>query len=288
MDDETRRKHRRPGKDPALTVVTVLLTAAACAAAVWLVLSAQPWKNCAAAGTLKCPAYVSGSSLTAPRSSSEAALSSAASSAQSAGSQTASSEASSSAAAAPITDFKSAVFIGDSITLGIKEYSAAECAGVFATNGMGITNALSTKVTVGTDKLSLVDALRKVRPKQVYIMLGSNDLTWITGSQVSINYGKLLETLKAAYPDAQYFGQSIMPVSAAYEKKTGVTNSKIDSLNIIIATNCRSRGVRYLDVGSALKGSDGKLLSDAAADGFNIKSAYYKKWLEKVLDLVKS
>ena len=275
MDDGTHKKHRK--RDPWLVVATVLLTATACAAAVWLVISAQPWKSCAAAGTLNCPAYknVSGDS--------HASSGASRSSSSSAPSQTSSAQASS--AVETYTDFKTAAFIGDSITLGIKEYSAAECAGVFATNGMGTANALSIKVTVGSEKLALVDALRKVKPQRVYIMLGANDLTWITDSQMSVNYGKLLDTLKTAYPDARYYAQSIFPVSAAYEKKTGVTNGRIDSLNLIIASSCTDRGVGYLNVAPTLKGGDGKLLGDAAADGFNIKSAYYKKWLEALLKL---
>jgi lysophospholipase L1-like esterase len=273
---EDRRRRGKTKRDVLLPLAAVLLTAAACAAAAAAVLGFTDIGRLAGMGWRSmAPASSQAASSSPSRTVSYASqASSAASSAPASSSQ---------AQTQGYSDFKTAVFIGDSITMGISEYSAAECLGVFASNGMNTSNALTSKVTVGSSKLALADALRQAKPQRVYIMLGSNDMAWITPSGFAVNYGSVVDSLRAAYPGAVYYAQSVLPVTAAYEKKYNVSNSKIDSMNSALSAMCSQKGIKYADVASSLKGNDGKLLTDAAAAGFNIKSAYYKKWLEALL-----
>ena len=176
--------------------------------------------------------------------------------------------------------FKDAVFIGDSLTSGVSEYSMTKNAGVFASNGMSTSSALTKNVTVGGKSMSLPDAVKTAKPAKVYLLLGSNDISWMKEDTFITYYGKLIDTLKTGTPNAVFYVQSIFPVSAAYEKSSGVSNDKIDDFNGRLAQLCSQKGVKYVDVGSGLKGSDGKLLPAAAADGYNIKKAYYKTWLD--------
>lgn len=196
---------------------------------------------------------------------------------------------SSSAASSPVSsavrqgsyaDFTSAVFIGDSLTMGIDEYSITKCGGVFATNGLSTSGALTQKFTTASGKLGLTDAVKQVGPDRIYILLGANDITWMSAKTFTANYGKLIDTLRTVSPNATYYVQSIFPVTVSYEKKTGITNDKINTFNEALTTMCAGKGAKYVDVGAQLRGGDGKLLPDAAADGYNIKNAYYMIWLD--------
>lgn len=191
-----------------------------------------------------------------------------------------SSSSSGSAKAGSYDDFASAVFIGDSLTYGINEYSVAKNAGVYADNGMSTSNVLTKKVSISGTSQLVADALKQAKPSKVYILLGSNDINWMSQSTFITNYGKVIDSLKAAAPDAVCYVQSIFPVTAAYEKTTGITNDKINTFNSALTKLCSDKGVKYVDVSTALMGTDGKLLPNAASDGYNIKKAYYKTWFD--------
>ena len=176
--------------------------------------------------------------------------------------------------------FVDAVFIGDSLTSGIAEYSIAKNAGIFASNGMSTSTALTKKITVGGKNLLIAEALKDIKPAKVYILLGSNDINWMNEDTFITNYGKLIDNLKSGTPNAVYYIQSIFPVTAEYEKSTSITNEKINSFNARLLKLSADKDVKYVDVCKALTGNDGKMIPAASSDGFNIKKAYYKTWFD--------
>jgi len=174
-----------------------------------------------------------------------------------------------------------AVFIGDSLTSGIKEYSITKNAGVFSTNGMSTAQVMNTKVTLNSVNMPLTDALATIKPAKVYILLGSNDVVWMKQAPYITNYGNLIDAVIKSLPNATIYIQSIFPVTAAYEKeniKDNLNNEKINIYNQALLNLCSNKNVKYLDVASVLKGSDGKLPDSAGSDGFNIKRSTYVTW----------
>ena len=73
--------------------------------------------------------------------------------------------------------FDDAVFIGDSLTVGIKHYDVMSNTTVFAATGVGLEN-IFTKQAIKQDgqTLTILDALSAHPAKKVYIMLGANSL----------------------------------------------------------------------------------------------------------------
>jgi lysophospholipase L1-like esterase len=174
-----------------------------------------------------------------------------------------------------------AVFIGDSLTSGIKEYSITKNAGVFSTNGMSTAQVMNTKVTLNSVNMPLTNALANIKPAKVYILLGSNDVVWMKQATYITNYGNLIDAVIKSLPNATIYIQSIFPVTAAYEKeniKDNLNNEKINIYNQALLNLCSNKNVKYLDVASVLKGSDGKLPDSAGSDGFNIKRSTYVTW----------
>ena len=257
------RGRKRSGGGALLALTAVVLAAAASLAAVWLIVY---------------PVYAHTGKTVSPAASSAASGSSPAASS---GSSSASSGAS--AAAGSYSDFATAVFIGDSLTSGIREYSVTPTAGVFADNSLSTVNALTKKIKLGSGSMTVPDALKQVKPARIYVLLGANDMPWITQSAFIAGYGKVIDGLKAAAPGAVLYVQSILPVSAAYEKSSGVTNDKIDAFNTALSGLCGEKGVKYVDVNTVLKGSDGRLPASSASSGYNIKKSCYKTWLDDLL-----
>lgn len=219
-----------------------------------------------------------GSAASSMRTSSSASIPSGASGTSSTG-------ASSVASSAPATlgdtsYFTDAVFIGDSLTSGIKDYSVMKTKGVLATNAMTTRSALVSKLSVNSESLAVPDAVKALQPAKVYVLLGANEIRGVTGTKGFItNYSALIDQLKQAAPQAKLYIQSIFPVTADYETQYGVTNDTIDTFNQAIETMCAAKGATYVDAGGAMKGTDGKLSADDASSGYNIRKSAYAKWI---------
>lgn len=289
MEEKNGRRKIRRGI--LLPIVAFVLVVAASAVAVRLLLGGG---SRAANGTVSATdsqgvssgmSSAAGSSYYASSAAGLTDSSAATSSAMSSASQT-SSEASSgstSTVAVQMGDtsyFADAVFIGDSLTSGLKDYNVMKTKGVFATNAMTTRSALVSKMSVNSQSLSVPDAVKAAQPAKVYVLLGANEIRGVTGTGGFItNYGTLVDQLKQAVPQSKIYIQSIFPVTDAYEQEYGVTNDTIDTFNQAIETMCTAKGVTYVDAGSALKGSDGKLSADDASAGYNIKKSAYAKWI---------
>ncbi len=78
----------------------------------------------------------------------------------------------------PEDPFSNALFIGDSRTVGIAEYSGITEADFFAFTGMSVYSALKKESSVGSWKKGtlLADALQSQQYDRVYLMLGVNEL----------------------------------------------------------------------------------------------------------------
>lgn len=280
---EEKSGHRRLRRGILLPIIAFILVVAASAAAVKLILGPS-------IGTANTNAPASGTSSQDMSSSSQAlyGTSSATSSASEASSQssavsTSSSKTSSAVSAAngDTSSFANAVFIGDSLTSGIRDYNIAKTDGVLAANGMTTRSALTSKVSVTSgSSLSVPDAVTSIKPVKIYLLLGANEIQGTTGTQGFVNnYGKLVDALKTADPQAKIYIQSIFPVTAAYAQSTGVTNDQINSFNQALQQLSTQKGATYLDVASVFKGSDGSMDSTYAATGYNIKKSAYTQWL---------
>ena len=284
---EEKNKHRRLRRGILLPIIAFILVVAASAAAVKLILGPS-------IGTANTNAPASGTSSQDMSSSSQALYgtssaasltseSSSQSSVVSSSSSKASSAASSavSAAKGDTGSFADAVFIGDSLTSGIRDYNIAKTDGVLASNGMTTRSALTAQVSVTSGgSLSVPDAVTSIKPARIYLLLGANEIQGATGTQGFVNnYGKLVDTLKTAVPQAKIYIQSIFPVTDTYAQSTGVTNDQITSLNQALQQLSTQKGATYLDVASVFKASDGSMDSAYAATGYNIKKSAYTQWM---------
>lgn len=194
-------------------------------------------------------------------------------------------ESSASASESPVGSnkyFDDAVFVGDSITTGIKLYDVMANAKVFAATGMSLDNIFSKElVEAGGEKLTVLDALKVTDPKKIYIMLGANSLgaeDWALSQ-----YERLIGEVIGQHPHCIVYVQSVLPI---YEPTffvrygTYITNAQIDRFNEKLAEISAQKGAVYLDVASAFKDETGSMPSEYTPDGIHINPKQYTMWFD--------
>lgn len=183
--------------------------------------------------------------------------------------------------------FNNALFIGDSITYGIQSYGVLNNADVLASTGINLDN-ISTQQTIKVNGqyVTLTEALQYFNPKNVFIMLGSNGIEFINLETHIQLYSNFLDTVKAAYPNARIFVQSVLPVTKKFEEeRPNLTNAIINQFNDRLKILAEEKNCIYLDVNAVLCDSSGALPNEASpVDGMHFGPTYYYKWFDYLVD----
>lgn len=173
--------------------------------------------------------------------------------------------------------FKDTVFIGDSITTGIELYGVTKDATVLADKGLNTTTVMKYVGDVG-----------RIKPKYIYVMLGSNDIGFanMTPDKLIPNYDKFVKGIKEASPESIIYLQSVFPVTKKFEAaRPAYTNEIIDSYNERIRQMAADNNVLYLNVAEALKDANNDLRQEISpGEGMHIEKKGYYIWLEYVLN----
>jgi lysophospholipase L1-like esterase len=178
--------------------------------------------------------------------------------------------------------FSSALFIGDSLTEGIKLYDVMSNAAVLSHTGINLDNIMTKQVVSlsNGEKVTIPEGTSYYHPRNIYVLMGANSMfssqtTFVKG------YRRLVEDLKQRHPYATIYVQSVMPVTASYEKRRPeFANSKIDQYNAAVRQMAIEEGVEYLNVAEALKDSSGKLPESASSDGMHFGVRLYRQWFD--------
>ncbi len=176
------------------------------------------------------------------------------------------------------TYFDDAVFLGDSITEGIKLYDVMSNATILSNTGIGLGNIFTKEVDALGKQQTLIDALGTTNAGKVYILMGANSMADNKESFID-DYRKLVEAVKQKAPNAIIYVQSILPVTQTYAKaKPTFANSRIDEFNVALEEMCNELKVYYIHVADVMKDKDGGLFENYSADGIHFGPTLYKEW----------
>ena len=187
-------------------------------------------------------------------------------------------------AAVDTSYFNDAVFVGDSLTVGLGNYGILPAENIYADIGLNLDTILTKECIKGSDgsMVTVLDALKLKKPSKVYIMLGSNGIAWITPENLAEKYSAFLAKVEEALPDATIYIESILPVTAA--KQAGdarYSNEAIIEYNKLLFNLAEEKNLNYLDCHTAFKMTDGTLNTEyAEQDGMHLKKAGYQQLLE--------
>lgn len=177
--------------------------------------------------------------------------------------------------------FADAAFVGDSRTEGFWLYSGVKQGKLLSAVGLTVFSVDSKIMTGGSQ--TVLDALRTGHYGKIYLAFGLNELGYIDTNSFVASYCKLIDTIRAAHPEAIIYIQNLIPVNDSQARASGhqghVNCDRIRLYNEFIAQIAQEKQLPLLDVYSAFS-ADGQLPAEASRDGVHLLPAYCKKQLE--------
>ena len=169
--------------------------------------------------------------------------------------------------------FNDAVFIGDSIGVGLKNRAIKTnklTGATFLVKGSyGSGNAVNKIMLLNYQgkQMEPQDAVAASGAKKVFIMFGMNDLN-VYGLQGSVdNMATLIKSILEKSPDVQIIIQSMTPIVIGSEAGK-LNNKSIDEYNEMLKELALNNGYTYLDVSSYLKDSNNGLKKSYSSDNY--------------------
>lgn len=181
--------------------------------------------------------------------------------------------------------FSDACFIGNSRSEGLKEFGPLTTATYFTASGLNVTSATTdANIMIGGNLYTVVDALKQVKFKKVYIMLGTNEIGWPYPDVFIQKYQEIIETIKSTQPGATIYVESILPVGNLESIKAtageALNNNNIKTMNQRLLQMAKDEKVRYLDLNSYFTEKDGYLSLQYSSDGIHVNTEGANKWAE--------
>jgi len=173
------------------------------------------------------------------------------------------------------------IFLGNSITDGAEWF---ELLG----NRKCLNRGISADITQGI--LFRLDAITKLQPAKLFIMIGINDLSRnMTPDEVIVNYSKILERVRNESPRTKVFVQSVLPVNPATGMALNHTNKtpQIIELNSKLKELAAKFGCTYIDLFSVMADAENHLPRKCSIDGLHLSYEGYRLWVETIKPFVK-
>ena len=171
--------------------------------------------------------------------------------------------------------FDDALFIGDSRTVGIKEYGYLKNADYFCSVGLAAYKISSESI----DGYTLDDKLSSNEYGKIYIMLGINEVANDTEYTISA-FRSLIDKIRKYQPDALIYLEGNLHVTDAAQTEN-ITNQGIDALNIKLnelADN--SDNVYFININEVFDDETGALTPEFTSDGIHVLGKYYQTWCD--------
>ena len=184
---------------------------------------------------------------------------------------------------ADINYLDDALFIGDSRTVGLQQYSDITNADFFCTVGMNVFKVFNETATVNGNGTNLKSLLANNKYGKIYIMLGINELGYNRNTAFS-KYKELVDTVLSYQPDAIIFIEANIHVGAEKSAKDSIINNKgINEYNDMLRDLENKQNIFYIDVNSVFDDESGNLSSTYSSDGIHLYAQYFSLWKDFVL-----
>lgn len=180
--------------------------------------------------------------------------------------------------------FSDAVFLGDSLTEGLRQYANLGAAGFFCSSGSTVS-ALMGRTPSHLGGLSVHEALKSAKCSKVFIMLGINEAGADTDSFIK-DYKALIEEVRRLQPNAKIYVQSILPVTRGKDAEGVFTIANVQRLNKALKNMCSELGYTYIDLYSQLCDSAGYMPDDLSWDGIHLQASTYELWGSKLTEIL--
>lgn len=197
--------------------------------------------------------------------------------------------------------FKDAVFVGDSIMLGFRNYAMKRqedaflsglqflAAGSFSANNSlwDLGNKESVHPVYKGEPRYVWDSISMMGCKKVFIMLGMNDLN-VTGLEGTWEkYEELLGKIEESSPGVEIHIMSMTYI--LHGKEVGkLENNTIREYNDMLREMARENGLGFINIADALADENGDLAAEYCSDEFAHQNAEaYDVWVSELRSYAK-
>ena len=173
--------------------------------------------------------------------------------------------------------FDDALFIGDSRTVGLRDYTdLSEHADFYCETSLTIQKILTENFPgLGT----IEEALAGKAYGKIYIMLGINELGLGTTENFMEKYTEVVDFLCEKAPQARIFVQGIMRVTGKKHHSDAIfNNNNINARSNAIATLADNEQIFYIDVNEVVCDEEGHLNTEYTYDQLHLLGMYNDLW----------
>lgn len=186
------------------------------------------------------------------------------------------------------------VFIGDSIMLGFRNYSAKQktfvhniqflAAGSYsAGNALKPVEGESVHPKYKGKKYQVWDAVSLMGSKRAFVLLGMNDIAPLGLEGALDTYEEVLGKIEEASP-----GIEIVVISVTYtlegEGKKALNNENIAKYNELLQGMAKENGWGYIDLCTPISDGKGNLAEGYCSDGFvHLSKTAYGRWERELI-----
>lgn len=181
--------------------------------------------------------------------------------------------------------FDDALFIGDSRTVGLKDYSGWDNATYYASVGLTIYDLFTEPIAeIEGRKVTLDEALSEEKFGKIYLMVGINEMGTGTIDTFMTAYEEAVQHLCELQPDALIFLEGIMYVKQSRSDRDAIFNNPaIQERNDRIAALANNRDIFYIDVNEVMMDETGNLNPEYTYDEVHLLGKYYFVWTDFLL-----
>ena len=180
----------------------------------------------------------------------------------------------------PVGDsyFADAVFIGDSIMVGIESASVFPEADYVCQVGMSISSTLHRNQNLQgvNHKVRAVDVAASYQPKKIYVLLGVNTLDCVSAETALKDYTVFLDELLPLVPDCIVYLLSVPPMSKRGFAKIKTTNpARYQEFEQLLRQLAQDRNLYYIDLYHLLTDEAGVMKDEYAAGDYHLQKAAF-------------
>lgn len=176
-------------------------------------------------------------------------------------------------------DLSTAAVLGNSLAEGLRLYSGLKTVTYYSATSVSVSSAMNSKTETlsGGARGTLVQALCEHSYDRVYIELGINEIS-MAPATFAASYGKLVDAIREAEPEAEIYIVSVLPVTKAKSDSGAYNMPHVNGFNEVLRTLAEEKKCYYLDVCSVLMDEEGFLPASWSFDGVHLNPEQYLLW----------
>ena len=187
------------------------------------------------------------------------------------------------------------VFIGDSIMVGFRNYSAKQetCVRNIQFLAVGSYSAFNAMKPVNADnvhpmykgkKCQLWNAIPLIGSKRAFILLGMNDISILGLEGARDQYKELIDKILESSPDLEIHIISVT-YTLADQGIGKLNNENLAKYNVLLQEMAEENGWEYLDLCTPISDGRGNLAEKYCSDGFvHLSTSAYTLWESELID----